>query len=63
VAFWILGVRGHIPNFEDGRPFRPVPSPTDNSGTLLRTLALIVVPVAVVVFGIWAAVWLAINLR
>jgi hypothetical protein len=63
VAFWILGIRGHIPRFDDGRPFRPMPSSTDHSGTLLRTLALIVVPVAVVALSLWAAVWLSINLR
>jgi hypothetical protein len=57
---WILDVRGHIPQFDDYRPFPAEPSPAANP--LVRTLTVLAVTVAFVALAIWAAVWLAIHL-
>jgi hypothetical protein len=59
-VFWILGMRGHIPRFEDYRPHPAGPTPA--GGGLFRPLIILVVAAASVAFAVWAAVWLAIHL-
>ena len=58
VMFWILDVRGHIPQFDDYRRFPTEPSPAAGASPLI----ILVVRVALVAFAVWAAVWLAIRL-
>ncbi|MBI5262586.1 MAG: hypothetical protein HY852_12305 [Bradyrhizobium sp.] len=60
VVLWLLGVRGHIPQFGD---FRPVPSETSaNPSVLKRILTAFVAVFAVLSLAVWATVWLAIRL-
>ena len=60
MVFCFLGVRGHIPRFDD---YRPLPAaPSSPASALVRTLTALVVTVAFVAFAVWAAVWLAIRL-
>jgi hypothetical protein len=62
MVFCFLGVRGHIPHFDDYRPLPAAPSSPASAGALVRTLTVLVVTVAFVAFAVWAAVWLAIRL-
>jgi hypothetical protein len=58
--FWILGIRGHIPQNGD---FRAGPGKSwFGSSGLIRVLAAFVLIVAVLSLALWAAVWLAIKL-
>jgi hypothetical protein len=61
VLLWIVGIRGHIPHYEEFRPGRSEPSPT-NAGRLFRILAAVVLSVMLLSLALWAAVWLAIRL-
>lgn len=56
----LLGVRGHIPRFDD---FRPAPAtPSASPGTIARTAVTIVAVVAVLLLAVWATVRLAIQI-
>ena len=60
--FWILGIRGHIPQSGD---FRPVPGQSSfgtSTGMLMRALAAFAVTIAFLSLVLWLAVWLAIKL-
>ncbi len=60
VVFRLVGVRGHIPQFDD---FRPVPShASPRSPALLGIVAAFVGVFAVLSLAVWATVWLAIQL-
>lgn len=61
VVLWLLGVRGHIPQFDD---FHPVPATSlpGAGGAVMRMLATIIVVLAAVSLAIWAAVWLTLRL-
>ncbi len=60
VILWLVGLRGHIPQFDD---FRPVPSHgSPRSPALLGILAAFVGVFAVLSLALWATVWLAIQL-
>lgn len=60
IILWLLGVRGHIPQFDD---FRPAPAaPSASPGTIARTVVAIVAVVAALVLALWATVRLAIEL-
>ncbi len=60
VILWLLGVRGHIPRFDD---FRPDPvTPVGSSAQLLRVLAAVAAVFAMLSLAVWAAVWLALHL-
>jgi hypothetical protein len=57
----IIGIRGHIPHYEEFRPDRSGPS-SASAGRLWRILAAVVVSVVFLSLVLWAAVWLAIRL-
>jgi hypothetical protein len=60
LVLWLLGVRGHIPRFDD---FRPAPAaPAAGLSNLMRALAAMAAVVGVLSLAIWAAVWLALHL-
>ncbi|OAF08442.1 hypothetical protein AYJ54_15230 [Bradyrhizobium centrolobii] len=60
LVLWLLGVRGHIPRFDD---FRPVPAaPSSGAGHLLRVLAVMASIFAALALAAWGTVWLAIRL-
>ncbi len=61
VVLWLLGVRGHIPRFDDFRPVPATPVP-GAGGAVMRMLATVIVVLAVLSLAVWAAVWLAIRL-
>lgn len=55
----VFGVRGHIPGY-DSLPERPAKSSlTENSGRLMRILAILAAVVAVLLLVLWAVVSLA----
>lgn len=56
----LLGVRGHIPRFDD---FRPVPAaPTAGVSPMVRVLAITAGVFAALSLALWGAVWIAIQL-
>ncbi|OAF18895.1 hypothetical protein [Bradyrhizobium neotropicale] len=60
LVLWLLGVRGHIPRFDD---FRPVPAaPTTGAAHLMRVLAVMASIFAALSLAVWGTVWLAIQL-
>ncbi|WGD51687.1 hypothetical protein QA641_40790 [Bradyrhizobium sp. CB1650] len=60
LVLWLLGVRGHIPRFDD---FRPGPAaPPSGAGHLMRVLAIMASIVAALSLAVWGTVWLAIRL-
>ncbi|MEK9283915.1 MULTISPECIES: hypothetical protein [unclassified Bradyrhizobium] len=60
LVLWLLGLRGHIPRFDD---FRPVPAaPPSGTGHLMRVLAIMVSIIAALSLAVWGTVWLAIRL-
>ena len=61
-VFWILGIRGHIPQNDDFPVGRSESSLAAATGTLMRILAAFVVSVATLSLVLWAVVWLAIRL-
>ena len=60
VAFWILNIRGHIPQFNDYQPMRNEPS--REAGALARIVFGFLACVALLALALWVAVWLAIRL-
>ena len=54
----LLGVRGHIPRFDD---FRPIPAPNANMAPLFRAMGAIVALFAVLALAIWVMVWFAVE--
>jgi hypothetical protein len=60
-VLWLLGVRGHIPRYED---FRPVPqaAPAARANNIMLALAVIVAVFVVLSLAVWMTVWLAIQL-
>ncbi|MCP3473616.1 hypothetical protein NLM33_25205 [Bradyrhizobium sp. CCGUVB1N3] len=60
IVLWLVGVRGHIPRFDDFRPAPPAAAAGSNHA--LRALAAAVVIFASLPLAIWAAVWLVIQL-
>jgi hypothetical protein len=60
IVLWLLGIRGHIPRFDD---VRPVPAaPVTGPGNVMRALAAIAAVLAVLSLTLWATVWIAIRL-
>jgi hypothetical protein len=62
VVFWILGIRGHIPqngNFGVGSERSSL---TGSAGWMMRVLAAFIVAVLLLSLVLWVAVWLAIKL-
>jgi hypothetical protein len=59
-VFWILNIRGHIPQFGDYRPIRHEPS--GDAGGPARIVIGFLVSVAFLALALWLAVWLAIRL-
>jgi hypothetical protein len=59
--FWIIGIRGHIPQ-DDGFPAGRGESFAPSLSPLLRVLAVAIVSIACLSLALWLAVWLAINL-
>ncbi|MDE2376123.1 hypothetical protein [Bradyrhizobium sp.] len=60
IVFWLVGVRGHIPRFDD---FRPEPAvPAAGPVHAARVLAVTVAVLAVLALTVWTTVWLAIRL-
>ncbi|MBR0685751.1 hypothetical protein JQ594_07475 [Bradyrhizobium manausense] len=60
LVLWLVGIRGHIPRFDD---FRPVPvAPATGAGQLVRVLAIAAVVLATLSLAVWATVWIAIEL-
>jgi hypothetical protein len=55
----LLGVRGHIPRFDD---FRPVPAAPTRRGIIVRALATMLGVFAVLSLSVWAMVSLAVQL-
>ncbi len=62
LALWMLGIRGHIPQYGD---YHPIPAASSKGGPgarLALVLAVFVAVLAVLAMMVWAAVWLAIRL-
>lgn len=60
LVLWLIGVRGHIPRFDD---FRPVPAaPTAGVSHIVRVLAITAVVFAALSLALWGMVWIAIQL-
>ncbi|MGX1319945.1 hypothetical protein AB7M17_003398 [Bradyrhizobium sp. USDA 377] len=60
LVFWLAGIRGHIPRFDD---FRPVPAaPAAGAGHLARVLAIMATVFAALSLAVWGTVWMAISL-
>jgi hypothetical protein len=59
-VFWILNIRGHIPQFGDYHPVRHESS--GDAGALARIVIGFFVSVAFLALALWLAVWLAIRL-
>ena len=56
----LLGVRDHIPRFDD---FRPVPAvPSTGAGRVVRALVAAAAVLAALSLAVWGTVWLAIRL-
>jgi hypothetical protein len=62
VIFWIVGIRGHIPQPDDFGASRGGSSLADSGSPLLRMLFGLLVSTAVLALALWAAVWLALKL-
>ncbi len=60
VVFWILDIRGHIPQFGGHHPSRN--NASAGTGLVSRIVAGFLVSVALLALALWAAVWLAIRL-
>jgi hypothetical protein len=60
--FWILGIRGHIPQSVDVAPLPGQSSFRISTGTVIRALTAFVVMVALLSLALWLLVWLAIKL-
>lgn len=60
LVFWLTGVRGRIPRFDDSRP-APV-APAAGAGHLLRVLAIMAAVFATLFLAVWGTVWIAIQL-
>ncbi len=61
IVLWLVGIRGHIPQFDDFRPVPATPAPGAGSA-VIRMLATIIVVLALLSLAVWAAVWLALRL-
>jgi hypothetical protein len=61
VIFWIIGIRGHIPQ-DDGFPAGRGESFAPSFSPLLRVLAVAIISIACLSLALWLAVWLAIKL-
>ena len=60
LVLWLIGVRGHIPRFDD---FRPVPAaPAGGAGHVVRLLAITATVFAALSLALWGTVWIAIQL-
>lgn len=60
LVLWLIGVRGHIPRFDD---FRPVPAvPSAGVGHIVRVLTITAAVFAALSLALWGAVWIAIQL-
>ena len=55
----LLGVRGHIPRFDD---FRPAPAPAADGAPLVPVIAVIVAVFAVLTLAVWLTVWFAVQI-
>jgi hypothetical protein len=60
LVFWILDIRGHIPQFGNYHPVRHDPAP--HGGAASRIVIGFLVCVALLASSLWFAVWLAIRL-
>jgi hypothetical protein len=61
VVLWLLGVRGHIPRFDEFRPVPVTPVP-GASGAVLRMLVGVIIGLGLLALAVWCAVWLALRL-
>ena len=60
LVLWLIGIRGHIPRFDD---FRPVPAaPAAGANHLVRVLAVMAAVFAALSLAVWGTVWIAIHL-
>ncbi|MCS3727444.1 hypothetical protein [Bradyrhizobium betae] len=60
LVLWLIGVRGHIPRFDE---FRPVPTaPSASVSSIVRVLAITAAVLAALSFAVWGTVWIAIQL-
>jgi hypothetical protein len=60
LVLWLIGVRGHIPRFDD---FRPVPAaPAAGAGYVIRVLAITASVLAALSLALWGTVWIAIQM-
>ncbi len=62
LAFWVLGIRGHIPQYGDYRPIPAASSFGAGSTRLLLILAAFVAVLALLALVVFTATWLAIRL-
>lgn len=60
LVLWLIGVRGHIPRFDDFRPASTAPAA--GTGYLVRVLAIMATVLAALSLAVWSTVWLAIQL-
>jgi hypothetical protein len=60
LVLWLIGIRGHIPRYDD---FRPVPAASSAiAGYLVRMLAIVATVVVAFSLAVWVTVWIAIRL-
>ncbi len=62
LAFWMLGIRGHIPQYGD---YHPIPAASSSAGgatRLVLILAAVAAGLAVLAMMVWVAVWLTLRL-
>jgi hypothetical protein len=60
LVLWLIGVRGHIPHFDE---FRPVPAtPTAGSNSILGVVTITAAILAALSLAVWGTVWIAIRL-
>ncbi len=62
IVFWILDIRGHIPQFGDDYPIRNNASVKAGTSGVSGIIVGFLVSVALLALALWAAVWLAIRL-
>ena len=60
LVFWVLDIRGHIPQFGNYHPVRNDPAPDGSAAS--RIVIGIFVCVGLFALALWFAVWLAIRL-
>ncbi len=62
LAFWMLGIRGHIPQYGDYHRLPAAPSSAGPGRRLLQARAACAAGLAGLAMMVWLAVWLTLRL-